>query len=442
MPVTKIKAGQLQRRGGHKAALGNARRGAGAARRQRSGVTVASLKKRDVESLNDEEVSHKVVLERADLNVPQADDGSVTDDTRIREAVPTIKYLLDRNAKVVLTTHLGRPKGQGVEEKYKLDPVASKLSEHLGFEVKKLDDCINVKEQIDQAPFGSIILLENVRFYKEETDNDYDFAKKLAEPADMFVHDAFGTAHRAHASTEGVTKHVSPNVSGYLLQKEIDYLNNAVANPTRPFASIIGGSKVSGKIGVIEALLQRCDKLFLGGGMIFTFFKAKGFDVGGSLIEEDKIDLAKDLISKAEQKGVQLYLPTDVVVADVFDSNANSQTVQPDSIPEDWMGLDIGPETLKQYQKELEQCKTIVWNGPMGVFEFDKFAEGTYGVAQALANLQGQADTIIGGGDSVAAVEESGLAGKMSHISTGGGASLELLEGRELPGLLVRALRL
>lgn len=403
---------------------------------QRACGARAALSKRSVESLTDDEVSNKVVLERADLNVPQADDGSVTDDTRIREAVPTIKYLLGRNAKVVLTTHLGRPKGQGVEEKYKLDPVAAKLSEHLGTEVKKLDDCVNVKEQIDQVPFGSVVLLENVRFYKEETDNEAEFAKKLAEPASAFVHDAFGTAHRAHASTEGVTHYLKPNVAGYLLQKELDYLDNAVANPTRPFASIIGGSKVSGKIGVIEALLQRCDKLFLGGGMIFTFFKAKGYDVGGSLVEEDKIDLAKDLISKAEQKGVQMYLPTDVVVADAFDANANTQTVNADSIPEGWMGLDIGPETLKHYQNELGQCKTIVWNGPMGVFEFDKFAKGTFGVAEALANLQGSADTIIGGGDSVAAVEQSGLANKMSHISTGGGASLELLEGKQLPGVI------
>mmetsp|Transcript_8777 Transcript_8777/g.32638 ORF Transcript_8777/g.32638 Transcript_8777/m.32638 type:complete len:290 (+) Transcript_8777:377-1246(+) len=280
---------------------------------------------------------------------------------------------------------------------------------------------------------GSVCLLENTRFYKEEEKNDPEFAKKLAGSATIFVNDAFGTAHRAHASTEGVTKYVKTSVAGFLLQKELDYLDGAVSNPDRPFCAIVGGSKVSSKIGVIESLLAKTDKIILGGGMIFTFYKALGKSVGGSLVEDDKIELAKELMAKAQAKGVKLLLPTDVVVADKFAADANTKTVSVDAIPDGWMGLDIGPDSVKSFQKELNECKSVIWNGPMGVFEMEAFAKGTFAIADTLANLNGI--TIIGGGDSVAAVEAAGLADKMSHISTGGGASLELLEGKVLPGV-------
>jgi len=283
---------------------------------------------------------------------------------------------------------------------------------------------------------GDVALLENVRFYKEEEKNDPEFAKKLASVADLYVNDAFGTAHRAHASTEGVTHFLSPSVAGYLIEKELKYLQNAIENPQRPLAAIIGGSKVSSKIGVIETLLEKCDKLLLGGGMIFTFYKARGLNVGKSLVEEDKLELAKSLEAKAKERGVALLLPTDVVVADRFAADADSQTVSIESIPDGWMGLDIGPDSVKVFQEALADCKTVIWNGPMGVFEFDKFAVGTEAIAHTLAEIGKQgATTIIGGGDSVAAVEKVGLAEQMSHISTGGGASLELLEGKELPGI-------
>eukprot|EP00958_Prasinococcus_capsulatus_P004220 scaffold389_cov382-Prasinococcus_capsulatus_cf.AAC.30 len=381
------------------------------------------------------ELKGKVVFVRADLNVPLDGDLNISDDTRIRAAVPTLKYLVDNGAKVLLTSHLGRPKS-GPEDKFRLNPVVPRLSELLGIEVTKTNDCIGdeVTSAVEGMSEGSVCVLENVRFYSEETANDAGFAEKLAAPADLYVNDAFGTAHRAHASTEGVTKFLSPAVSGFLLQKELDYLDGAVANPERPFAAIVGGSKVSSKIGVIESLLDKCDKLILGGGMIFTFYKARGMDVGSSLVEEDKIELAKELEAKAAEKGVKLLLPTDVIVADNFAPDANSQTVAADAIPDGWMGLDIGPDSLKMFQEELKECKSVIWNGPMGVFEFDKFAAGTFGVAETLAELT-DAITIIGGGDSVAAVEKAGLAEKMSHISTGGGASLELLEGKVLPGV-------
>jgi phosphoglycerate kinase len=279
-------------------------------------------------------------------------------------------------------------------------------------------------------------MLENVRFYAEEEENEPEFAKKLAANADLYVNDAFGTAHRAHASTEGVTHYLSPSVAGYLIEKELNYLQAAIENPQRPLAAIIGGSKVSSKIGVIETLLEKCDKLLIGGGMIFTFYKARGLNVGKSLVEEDKLELAKSLEAKAKEKGVDFLLPTDVVIADNFAADANSQTVSIENIPDGWMGLDIGPESVKLFQDALSNCKAVVWNGPMGVFEFDKFAVGTEAIAHTLADLTGKGTTtIIGGGDSVAAVEKVGVAEKMSHISTGGGASLELLEGKVLPGI-------
>ncbi|HEY9692185.1 MAG TPA: phosphoglycerate kinase [Oculatellaceae cyanobacterium] len=394
------------------------------------------MSKKSVANLSASDLSGKRVLVRVDFNVPLDDAGSITDDTRIRAALPTIQDLTGKGAKVILTSHFGRPKG--VDDKLRLTPVAKRLSELLGQEVIKCDDCIGdeVTSKVGAMQNGQVALLENVRFYKEEEKNDPEFAKKLASVADLYVNDAFGTAHRAHASTEGVTHHLSPSVAGYLIEKELKYLQNAIESPQRPLAAIIGGSKVSSKIGVIETLLEKCDKLLLGGGMIFTFYKARGLNVGKSLVEEDKLELARSLEAKAKERGVQLLLPTDVVVADNFAADANAQTVSIENIPDGWMGLDIGPDSVKVFQEALADCKSVIWNGPMGVFEFDKFAAGTEAIAHTLAEIGKQgATTIIGGGDSVAAVEKVGLADQMSHISTGGGASLELLEGKELPGI-------
>lgn len=395
------------------------------------------MSKKTLANLSAEELSGKRALVRVDFNVPVDDSGNITDDTRIRAALPTIQDLTQKGAKVILVSHFGRPKG--VDDKLRLTPVAKRLSELLGQEVVKTDDSIGdeVAAQVGALQNGQVLLLENVRFYKEEEKNDPEFAKKLAANADLYVNDAFGTAHRAHASTEGVTKYLSPSVGGYLIEKELQYLQSAIENPQRPLVAIIGGSKVSSKIGVIEALLEKCDKLIIGGGMIFTFFKARGLSVGKSLVEEDKLELAKSLEAKAKEKGVTFLLPTDVVVADKFAPDANSQTVSVESIPDGWMGLDIGPDSIKLFQEALADCKSVVWNGPMGVFEFEKFAAGTEAIAHTLAEIsKGGATTIIGGGDSVAAVEKVGLADQMSHISTGGGASLELLEGKELPGIV------
>ncbi len=393
--------------------------------------------KKSVASLSAADVSGKRVLVRADFNVPLDDAGAITDDTRIRAALPTIQDLTGKGAKVILASHFGRPKAQVVES-MRLTPVATRLSELLGQPVIKCDDCIGdeVAAAIGAMENGQVALLENVRFYPGEEANDPEFAKQLAANADLYVNDAFGTAHRAHASTEGVTKYLSPSVAGYLIEKELQYLQAAIENPQRPLAAIIGGSKVSSKIGVIETLLDKVDKLLIGGGMIFTFYKARGLSVGKSLVEEDKLELAKALEIKAKEKGVDLLLPTDVVVADNFAPDANAQTVSVEAIPDGWMGLDIGPDSVKVFQEALKQCKSVIWNGPMGVFEFDKFAAGTEAIAHTLAELTDQGvTTIIGGGDSVAAVEKVGVAEKMSHISTGGGASLELLEGKELPGI-------
>lgn len=393
--------------------------------------------KKSVGSLKEADLKGKKVFVRVDLNVPLDDNLKITDDTRVRAAVPTIKYLKDHGAKVILSSHLGRPKG--VTPKYSLKPLVPRLSELLGAEVKMADDCIGeeVEKLVADIPEGGVLLLENVRFYKEEEKNDPEFAKKLASLADLYVNDAFGTAHRAHASTEGVAKYLKPAVAGFLMQKELDFLVGAVSNPTKPFAAIVGGSKVSSKIGVIESLLEKVNILILGGGMIFTFYKAQGLPVGSSLVEEDKLDLATSLMEKAKSKGVALMLPSDVVVADKFAADANSKTVPSSSIPDGWMGLDIGPDSIKTFSEALDTSKTIIWNGPMGVFEMEKFAAGTDAIAKKLADLSAKGvTTIIGGGDSVAAVEKVGLADKMSHISTGGGASLELLEGKVLPGVL------
>merc|ERR1711871_1010278 len=361
----------------------------------------------------------------------------ITDDTRIRASIPTIKYLVENGAKVLLTSHLGRPK-DGPEDKFSLSPVAARLSELLGQDVTFVKDCIGepVKDAVSPMSNGGVALLENVRFYKEETKNDPDFAKKLAEPADLFVNDAFGTAHRAHGSTEGVTKYLDTSVAGFLLQKELDYLAGAVDEPKRPFAAIVGGSKVSSKIGVIESLMEKVDKIVIGGGMVFTFLKARGLETGSSLVEDDQLELATKLEKIAKEKGITFILPSDVVVADKFAADAATQTVKVEEIPEGWMGLDNGPLATEEIQKELGDCKTVIWNGPMGVFEFEAFSKGTFSIADTLAELTGTGcTTIIGGGDSVAAVEKAGLADKMSHISTGGGASLELLEGKVLPGV-------
>ncbi|KAJ8443794.1 hypothetical protein Cgig2_017275 [Carnegiea gigantea] len=398
---------------------------------------VITMRKKSVGDLTATDLKGKRAFVRVDLNVPLDDNQNITDDTRIRAAVPTIKYLMNNGAKVILASHLGRPKG--VTPKYSLAPLVPRLSELLGIQVVKANDCIGpeVVKLVAALPEGGVLLLENVRFYKEEEKNDPEFAKKLASLADLYVNDAFGTAHRAHASTEGVAKYLKPSVAGFLLQKELDYLVGAVSNPKRPFAAIVGGSKVSSKIGVIESLLEKCDLLLLGGGMIFTFYKAQGLSVGSSLVEDDKLDLATSLLAKAKAKGVSLLLPSDVVIADKFAPDANSKIVPSSEIPDGWMGLDIGPDSVKKFSEALDTTQTIIWNGPMGVFEFDKFAVGTEAIAKKLSELSKKGvTTIIGGGDSVAAVEKVGVADAMSHISTGGGASLELLEGKELPGVL------
>ncbi len=400
------------------------------------------MPKKTIANLTAADLAGKRVLMRADFNVPLDEQGQITDDTRIRAALPTIQDLTSKGAKVILTSHFGRPKGDDfaarASDKFRLTPVAQRLSELLGKPVAKPNDCIGAEVEAAVAAMqdGDVILLENVRFHPGEEKNDPEFAKQLASVADLYVNDAFGTAHRAHASTEGVTKYLSPAVAGFLIEKELKYLQNAIENPQRPLAAIIGGSKVSSKITVIETLLEKVDKLLIGGGMIFTFYKARGLSVGKSLVENEFVELAKTLEAKAKEKGVQLLLPVDVVVADNFAADANSQIVSVEAIPDGWMGLDIGPESVKLFQEALADCKSVIWNGPMGVFEFDQFAAGTEAIANTLAGLTATGTTtIIGGGDSVAAVEKVGVADKMSHISTGGGASLELLEGKELPGI-------
>jgi len=395
------------------------------------------MAKRSLASLSADDLRGKRVLVRVDFNVPLDDAGAITDDTRIRAALPTINDLTGKGARVLLAAHFGRPKGE-VNEAMRLTAVAGRLSELLGAPVVKTDSCIGPDAEAKVAALtdGGVVLLENVRFFAEEEKNEAGFAEKLAALADVYVNDAFGAAHRAHASTEGVTKFLRPSVAGYLMEKELQYLQGAIDEPKRPLAAIVGGSKVSSKIGVLEALIDKCDKILVGGGMIFTFYKARGLAVGKSLVEEDKLDLARELEAKAAAKGVQFLLPTDVVLADNFAPDANSQIAKVENIPDGWMGLDIGPDSVKLFQDALADCKTVIWNGPMGVFEFDNFAAGTNAIAHTLAQLSATGTTtIIGGGDSVAAVEKVGVAEQMSHISTGGGASLELLEGKVLPGV-------
>lgn len=385
-------------------------------------------------SIRDTDLAGKRVFCRVDFNVPMQD-GVITDDTRIRAAVPTIRFLRDAGAKVILASHFGRPKGQVVEE-MRLTPVAQHLSGLLGTEVKKLNDSVGpeVEAAVAGMQNGDVILLENVRFHAGEEKNDPELAKSFAQLADLFVNDAFGAAHRAHASTAGIADYI-PAVAGLLMEKEIRFLGGALSRPERPFTAIVGGAKVKDKIAVIENLLTKVDHLIIGGGMANTFLKAQGYGIGASLCEDDKLDLARTLMEQARERGVQLLMPVDIVVADRFAADADKQTVSIDAIPEGWMALDIGPKTVELYRKVIVDSKTVVWNGPMGVFEMDAFASGTIGVAKAMEACQGT--TIIGGGDSVAAVEKAGVAEHMTHISTGGGASLEFMEGKELPGVAV-----
>lgn len=393
--------------------------------------------KKSVVDLADDALKGKKVLVRCDLNVP-LDGKTITDDTRIRSSIPTIELLKSKGAIVAVCSHLGRPK-DGPEDKFSLAPCSKRLGELLGQDVKMVSDCVGeeVSKAIDAASDGDVILLENTRFYKEETKNEASFVDKLASPFDLFVNDAFGSAHRAHASTTGVAGILSPSVSGLLLAKELEYLDGAVNSGEKPMAAIVGGSKVSSKITVLNALLDKCDKIIIGGGMVFTFLKAKGLGVGTSLVEDDFVDTAKEVLAKAERLGKLILLPSDLIVADAFSPTANTQTIAADNIPDGWMGLDNGPQTTIEQKEALSDCKTVIMNGPMGVFEFDKFAKGTFEIVGILADLTKEkgAITIIGGGDSVAACEKSGRAGDMSHISTGGGASLELLEGKILPGV-------
>ncbi|MBU5349974.1 phosphoglycerate kinase [Paenibacillus sp. FSL W7-1279] len=384
-------------------------------------------------SVRDVEVSGKRVFVRVDFNVP-LEDGKITDDTRIRETLPTIKYLVEQGAKVILASHMGRPKGEVVES-LRLTPASQRLSELLGKPVAKADEAVGeaVKAQVEKLQNGDVLVLENVRFYAGEEKNDPELAKQFAELADLFVNDAFGAAHRAHASTEGIAHHL-PAVSGLLMEKELSVLGKALSNPDRPFTAIIGGSKVKDKIDVIDNLLTLADNVIIGGGLAYTFFKAQGHEIGQSLLDKEKLDVALGFIEKAKELGKNFYLPEDIVVTDEFSADANTKVVDIDGIPADWEGVDIGPKTRAKYAEVIKNSKLVVWNGPMGVFEIAPFSNGTREVAQACADTE--AYTIIGGGDSAAAAEKFGLADKMNHISTGGGASLEFMEGKALPGVV------
>jgi len=384
-------------------------------------------------TIKDIDLKGKKVLVRCDFNVPMDEQKKITDNTRIVAALPTIKYLIENECSVILCSHLGRPKGE-VKEEFSLKPVAKELSRLLDKEVVMANDVVgeDAKQKAANLQKGQIMLLENVRFHREETDNDPQFAKELADMAEIYVNDAFGSAHRAHSSTAGVAAYL-PAVSGFLIEKELEFLGNAIENPERPFVAILGGAKVSDKIGVIDSLLEKVDTLIIGGGMAYTFFKAQGYEVGNSICELDKLDLAKNLMKKAEEKGVKFMLPVDTKVGKEFKPDTESKTVKYTEIPAEWEGFDIGAETIKIFAEEIRKAKTVIWNGPLGLFEFDQFAIGTNEIAKVLSEID--ATTIIGGGDSAAAVKKAGLENKMTHISTGGGASLEFLEGKKLPGI-------
>ena len=385
-------------------------------------------------TIRDIDLKNKKVLVRCDFNVPLDPDLNIIDNRRIVGAIPTIKYLLENNCKIILCSHLGRPKGE-VKKEFSLEPVAKELSRLLGKEVKLAKDIIgtSAKELTANMQDGEIVLLENVRFDKREEENDEEFSKELASMAEIYVNDAFGTAHRAHSSTAGVAKFL-PAVAGFLMEKEINFLGTTLEKPERPFMAILGGKKVSDKIGVIDSLLEKVDTLIIGGGMAYTFFKAMGYNVGNSICELDKLDLATSLIEKAKNKGVKLMLPVDTKVGKEFKADTESKTVSYKEIPDGWEGFDIGAETIKMYEEELSKAKTVIWNGPVGLFEFDQFAIGTNSIAEFLGNMK-DVTTIIGGGDSAAAIERMGIGDKFTHISTGGGASLEFLEGKKLPGV-------
>ena len=384
-------------------------------------------------TVKDIDVKGKRVLLRCDFNVPQDEDGNITDNRRIVAALDTIKYLIYNDAKIILCSHLGRPKGE-FKKQFSLSPVAKELEKLLGKEVKLSEDVVGEcsKNLVQNMKDGDIVLLENVRFEKGEEKNDPEFAKQLASLADIYVNDAFGTTHRAHASTAGVAKFL-PAVAGFLVEKEINFMSNALKNPERPFIAILGGAKVSDKIGVIDALLEKVDTLIIGGGMAYTFLKAQGYNIGNSMCEADKLDLAIKLMEKAKEKNVKLLLPVDTVIGKEFKRDTESKVVKSTEIPNDWEGFDIGPKSIELFGEEIKKAKTVIWNGPVGLFEFDKFAVGTNSIAKILSEVD--ATTIIGGGDSAAAIEKAGLTDKMSHVSTGGGASLQLLEGKELPGI-------
>ncbi len=384
-------------------------------------------------TVKDIDLKGKKVFVRCDFNVPMDENQNITDNTRIKAALPTLKYLLEQNCKIILASHLGRPKGE-VKPEFSLKPVAKELSKLLGKDIIMANDVIgeDATSKAENLKEGEIMLLENVRFHREETDNDPEFAKKLASMAEIFVNDAFGTAHRAHASTTGIADYI-PGVAGFLIEKELKFLGNAINNPERPFVAILGGAKVSDKIGVIDSLLDKVDTLMIGGGMAYTFFKAQGYNVGNSLCEVEKTDLALEAMEKAKAKGVKLLLPIDTKIGKEFKPDTESKTVAWTEIPDEWEGFDIGEKTIEMFKKELQNAKTVIWNGPLGLFEFEQFAIGTNEIAKTLADLD--ATTIIGGGDSAAAVTKAGLADKMTHISTGGGASLEFLEGKKLPGI-------
>lgn len=388
-------------------------------------------------TIDDVVLKNKKVLMRCDFNVPLNEKLEITDDRRITESLPSIKKVLQEKGALILCSHLGRPKG-GPAPEFSLKPVAKRLSELLGQPVRITDDCLGpeVEQLKKELKSGQVLLLENLRFHKEEEKNDPAFARALAQGCDLFVNDAFGTAHRAHASTEGVTHYFKENVAGYLIQKELKYLDEAINKPRRPLLAILGGAKISGKIDVIKNLFAKVDGILLGGGMIFTFYKAKGMEIGKSLVEEDRIEMAKTILEEARQKNIALHLPEDVVIADAFDNHAKTKVVPVDKIEAGWMGLDIGPVTIEKFVLQVNQAKTVVWNGPMGAFEMSNFAVGTRKIAQALAEATGKgAVTVVGGGDSAAAVADFGLDKKITHISTGGGASLEFLEGKVLPGI-------